>query len=60
MIEFAKRTNVSPLTCEFDLDPPNPASVAFHKRQVFCEVGTQWLHDGKKKVSLQARTIELS
>jgi predicted GNAT superfamily acetyltransferase len=57
IIEFAKRTQVALLTCEFDLDPPNPVSSAFHKRYGFSEVGTQWLNGGKKQVSLQAKTI---
>ena len=60
MIDFARQTNVSPLTCEFDLDPPNPASLAFHKRQGFREVGTQWIDGGKKRVSMQARTIDFA
>lgn len=55
LIEFAGNSGVARLTCEFDLDPPNPASAKFHARYGFHEVGKQWLGDGKKQVSLQVR-----
>ena len=46
------------LTCEFDLEPPNPASAKFHARYGFREVGRQWLGGGKKQVSLQVARFE--
>ena len=55
---FASRTRISLLTCEFDLDPPNPVSMRFHERMGFREVGTQWLYGGSKQVSMQARQIQ--
>ena len=58
LLEFAKTSGIAQLTCEFDLDPPNPASAKFHARYGFREVGKQWLGGGKKQVSLQARAIE--
>ena len=60
LIAFAKTAGVETLTCEFDLDPPNPASAKFHARYGFREVGTQWLGGGKKQVSLQARALAAS
>ena len=57
VIAFAAASRVPWLTCEFDVDPPNPASMRFHERMGFGEVGTQWLGGGKKRVSLQARAI---
>jgi hypothetical protein len=57
VIAFAAGTDAGRLTCEFDVDPPNPASAAFHRRFGFHEVGTQWIGDGKKQVSLQAREL---
>ncbi|HEX7916428.1 GNAT family N-acetyltransferase [Rudaea sp.] len=57
LLAFARTAGVETLTCEFDLDPPNPASAKFHARCGFREVGTQWLGGGKKQVSLQARSI---
>lgn len=56
IIAFASRSGALPLTCEFDLDPPNPASMRFHARMGFSEVGTQWLYGGTKQVSMQARS----
>lgn len=55
---FATGTGVPRLTCEFDLDPPNPVSAKFHRRFGFREVGRQWLEEHRKLVSLQARDIE--
>jgi predicted GNAT superfamily acetyltransferase len=57
LLDFAQTSGVEQLTCEFDLDPPNPASAKFHARYGFGEVGKQWLGDGKKQVSLQARSV---
>lgn len=56
IIAFAAARGVTPLTCEFDLDPPNPASERFHGRNGFREVGRQRLANGKQ-VSLQARAV---
>ena len=56
IIAFAAARGVTPLTCEFDLDPPNPASERFHGRYGFREVGRQRLANGKQ-VSLQARAV---
>ena len=58
IIAFAAASGVGELTCEFDLEPPNPASARFHARYGFREVGRQWLGCGKKQVSLQVRAIE--
>ena len=58
LLEFAATAGIAQLTCEFDLDPPNPASAKFHARYGFREVGKQWLGGGKKQVSLQARAVE--
>jgi uncharacterized protein len=58
IIAFAAASGAGWLTCEFDLEPPNPASARFHARYGFREVGTQWLAGGKKQVSLQAREVE--
>ncbi len=55
ILAFAARSGVARLTCEFDLDPPNPPSAKFHQRYGFREVGTQWLGASKKQVSLQVR-----
>ncbi|GAB1595314.1 GNAT family N-acetyltransferase [Lysobacter claricitrinus] len=56
VFENARRDEVPYVTCEFDVDPPNPASERFHARQGFVEVGRQRLPGGKQ-VSLQAADV---
>jgi predicted GNAT superfamily acetyltransferase len=58
LLAFAAQSGVAQLTCEFDLAPPNPGSAKFHARFGFREVGTQWIRDGKKQVSLQALDVQ--
>ena len=57
ILAFAAATNAERLTAEFDLEPANPVSAAFHRRYRFHEVGTQWIGGGKKQVSLQMRPV---
>ena len=57
ILMFATVTNAARLTAEFDVEPPNPVSAAFHQRFGFREVGTQWIGGDKKQVSLQAREL---
>jgi len=54
---YATDTGVPLLTCEFDLDPPNPVSARFHARFGFQEVGRQAVSGGAKQVSLQAALL---
>ena len=54
---FAARNSAPWLTCEFDIEPPNPGSMRFHERMGFREVGTQAIGGGRKRVSLQAKAI---
>jgi hypothetical protein len=53
VFEFAATHSIELVTCEYDVEPPNPASERFHARFGFSEVGRQRLDDGKR-VSLQA------
>lgn len=57
LFEFAAASSVDLITCEYDLDPPNPRSQRFHARFGFTEVGRQRVADGTKQVSLQAARI---
>jgi predicted GNAT superfamily acetyltransferase len=50
---YARVTGVPVVTCEYDIDPPNPASARFHRAFGFLEVGRQRVVGGKKMVSLQ-------
>jgi predicted GNAT superfamily acetyltransferase len=49
----ARDRGASRVVCEVDIDPPNPASDAFHRKRGFVEVGTQPVADGAKTVSLR-------
>lgn len=51
LIEFARSRGAPAVVCEFDVEPPNPVSRAFHERYGFREVGTQVAKG--KTVSLQ-------
>ena len=55
----AQASSVPLVTCEFDIDPPNPASASFHARFGFREVGQQQVAFGKKTVSLQAAAVKI-
>ena len=49
----AAQSGVPVVACEFDVDPPNPASERFHAKFGFGEVGRQSVANGAKLVSLQ-------
>lgn len=42
------------VTCEVNLDPPNPGSMTFHRRLGFAQVGTQTTKGGQVRVALLA------
>lgn len=52
LFAHARRIGSAWVTCEYDIDPPNPASRAFHDRFGFHEVGTCRTRGGKL-VSMQ-------
>ena len=39
-----------PIVCEVNLRPPNPASLAFHRRLGFCSIGRAWNPEHGKQV----------
>ncbi len=45
------------LTCEVNVIPPNPESMAFHQKLGFFEVGQQDTEGGKKRVSLLVKKL---
>ncbi len=57
LFQFARASGVNLVTCEFDLEPPNPVSMRFHKQHGFVEVGRQTYGAANKLVSLQAVTL---
>jgi uncharacterized protein len=52
----ARERGLDALTCEVNLEPPNPESMAFHRVRGFREVGTLDVPDGRR-VSLQVRPV---
>jgi len=54
LFAFARAEKIETITCEYNVDPPNPASRRFHDKFGFKELGTQWVAGGTKQVSLQA------
>lgn len=53
----ARTHGIEIVACEYNLEPPNPASKAFHDRFGFAEVGRQRVAGGSKLVSLQISDI---
>jgi predicted GNAT superfamily acetyltransferase len=53
LFEFAAVREIITIACEYNLKPPNPASKGFHDKFGFSEVGTQWVANKTKLVSLQ-------
>lgn len=51
-----RRLGVRRLTCEVNLDPPNPGSMRFHERLGFRPVGTQ--EAGGKRVQMLMRELD--
>jgi predicted GNAT superfamily acetyltransferase len=56
LFEHAKAAGHTQVTCEINIVPPNPASLAFHKSAGFHEVGTAALANGKT-VSYQQKLL---
>jgi uncharacterized protein len=46
----AERSGHPRVVCEVNMDPPNPASDAFHAVMGFVEIGQATIHDGLKTV----------
>jgi predicted GNAT superfamily acetyltransferase len=59
LFAHARRIGVERVTCEVDSNPPNEASLRFHARYGFREIGRQWVAEGRKQVSLQEARVRL-
>ncbi len=57
LFAFAREREFERVVCEFYIEPFNEASSRFHARHGFVEVGTQWVADGRKRVSLQCAPV---
>lgn len=56
----ARRDGRAEVTCEVNLDPPNPGSLTFHERLGFRSVGTQATKGGAVTVALLAAPVSES
>lgn len=57
LIAFAQDGGYERIGCEVNLDPPNPASDAFHEALGFEEAGRSTIHDGLKTVRYLEKTL---
>jgi uncharacterized protein len=57
LFRYAEGIGIRPITCEFDVDPPNEPSRRFHQAFGFTEVGSQHVGSASKRVSLQAARL---
>ena len=60
VVEAARRTGHAHICCEVNIDPPNPASDAFHAKMGFGEIGRAYLPDRGKTVRYLMRDLGLS
>lgn len=57
LFEYARQNNITNITCEYNVVPLNEPSRLFHDKFSFHQVGTQWLCNATKKVSLQIAKV---
>lgn len=57
LFAFAGDQRIPRVVCEFNVVPPNEPSRLFHARHGFEEVGSEWILDGEKRVSMQAADV---
>lgn len=57
LFDYARSQGIKAITCEYNIDPPNPASRRFHDKFGFKELGRHWVAHGTKLVSLQAAEV---
>jgi len=57
MFQQARANQIQVVTCEYNIVPPNEPSRIFHGKFGFREIGTQWIANGAKQVSMRAAEI---
>ena len=57
VFDHARDHDAPTVTCEVNVDPPNPVSLAFHSSLGFDEVGRQTNYDGAVTVALMAAPV---
>jgi len=58
LFDYVRAQGIPVVTCEINAFPPNKVSAIFHAGLGFSEVGSQWIGNGQKKVSMQARLLQ--
>ncbi|KAF1718569.1 GNAT family N-acetyltransferase [Pseudoxanthomonas yeongjuensis] len=53
LFDYARSNGIATIACEYNVVPPNEPSRLFHDKFGFHQVGSQWLGNGSKQVSLQ-------
>ncbi len=57
LFEHARMQGIPCIACEYNLVPANEPSRIFHDKFGFTAVGSQWLDNGAKQVSLQVAVV---
>ncbi len=57
VFEHARQCGANEVTCEVNVRPPNPGSMAFHERLGFRRLSEQETKDGSIRVALLARSV---
>lgn len=57
VFERARERGANEVTCEVNVEPPNPGSMAFHERLGFNRLAEQDTKDGSVRVALLARSV---
>lgn len=57
LFRYASSQGIQNVTCEYNIQPPNPASKSFHDKFGFTEIDTQWVANRSKQVSLQVAKV---
>lgn len=57
VFDLAREQGRAEVTCEVNLDPPNPGSLRFHQRLGFRQIGEQQTKGGSVTVALMAATV---
>ncbi len=57
VFERARERGASEVSCEVNIDPPNPGSLAFHERLGFRQLAEQWTKSNTVRVALLARAV---
>jgi predicted GNAT superfamily acetyltransferase len=57
LFRYARQSGIPLVTCEYNIVPPNESSRLFHNKLGFRELGTHWVANATKQVSLQAADL---